>query len=128
MREVELGLGGCSFLHRRSQIHLLTETIVSISCEDERVDVSSDEVPLQSHFSSWFPRSQNLVWLLRLSFADDIDSNMLDCQDVRRVIADHLADAEVSDPGVDLTDPDASSYGESSGMIRVTHSCRLHRT
>lgn len=99
MPEIDFELPGCSFVHRRSQIHLHTDTIVQILCEDDNVGVLVDEFSLQTPFSSWFPRSQNLTWLLRCSFADDIDLNSIG-KDVRRVITDHITDAEVSQFGI----------------------------
>jgi len=100
------------FVHRRSKIHLHTRTTIQISSNSEWPDAPLGSFSLQDALLSWFPRSRNLPLLLRASFSEDLDPRLITSK--CSLLADHIAETEVSREKDYWIEPDQISCGNSS--------------
>ena len=98
MLKTDVELGGSLFVHRKSQVRLLTKTATTVLCKSAGHHASaasaSDEA-LQLR-RLWLPRARAFHLSLQLYFADDVDLAPMVLQDVHSILVDLIEGAEVS--------------------------------
>lgn len=120
MRETDFSLGESVFVLQKPHVYLHSRTTIQVLFKDEYRDTPSNECQLLQPFHSLFTRSMNIRWSLCISFADDLEPEFLACEDIDKVVAGHLEDAEVRLQRVWSGWSDTSSGGSSSNTRYLT--------
>ncbi len=92
MLKIDVELGECLYIHRKSRVHLLTQTVTSVLCKNaDHHDLAASSQP----YRLWLPRARAFLFSLSFYFADDVDLTPTVSQDATSIIAELIEGAEV---------------------------------